>query len=90
MYLHLSDLSALVVSSEDSKSVFEANFKGNEKGHSFNRVVTTVDIVAHEQVISIGRLATNLEQLSEIMELSMDISANCDWCTNLLDVRFIN
>ena len=46
--LHLGDLSALVVASENGKSILEADLQSNEKGNSLDWVVATVDIIAHE------------------------------------------
>ena len=88
--LHLGDLSALMIASEDGESILEADLKGNKKSHSLNWVVTTVDIVAHEQIVRVRRLSTNFEKLSEVMELTVDVSADCDGSTDLLDVRLVN
>ena len=88
--LHLCDLSALVVASENSESVLEADLQGNKECHSLDRVVTTINVVTHEQVVRIRWLSTNLEQLSKVMELSVDVSADCDGRTYLLDIRFVN
>ena len=79
-----------MVASKDGESVFEADFQRNEESYSLDRVVATVNIIAHEQVVGVGRLSANLEQLSEVVELSMDVSADGDWSTDLLDVRFVN
>jgi len=88
--IHLCDLSTLMVASKNSESVLEADFQSDKECHSLDRVVTTIDVVAHEQVVGIRWLSTNLEQFSEIMELPMDVSTNCDGCTDLLDIRLVN
>lgn len=59
--IDLSDLSHLVVSSQDSKAILESHFQGDQKSNSFDRVVPTVDIIAHEEVVSIWRLSANFE-----------------------------
>ena len=48
LYLHLSNLSALVVTSQNGNSVGEAHFEGDEKGDSLDGVVATVDVISHE------------------------------------------
>jgi hypothetical protein len=53
--LHLGDLSAFVVASQDGQSVSEPDFEGNKESHSFDRIVPSVHIVAHEQVIGLRR-----------------------------------
>ena len=35
-------------------------------------------IVAHEEVISVRVGASNLEQLHQVVELSVDVTADCD------------
>lgn len=74
--LHLSDLSALVVTSENSDSVLEAHLKGDEEGDGLDRVVAAIDVVTHEEVVGVGGLATNLEQLTQVVELTVDVTAN--------------
>ena len=84
--LHLSDLSALVVTPEDRDSVLEAHFEGHEQRHCLDRVIATIDVVAHEKIVRVGRLTTDLEQFAKIVELSMDITANGHWCAYLLHI----
>ena len=57
----MSDLSAFVVSSKDSKSILKADLKSDEESDSLDRVVSAVDVVTHEEVVGVGRLTTNLE-----------------------------
>ena len=78
-----------MISSEDRNSVLVANFQTDKEGHSLDRVIPTVDIITHEQVVGVRWLASNFKEFSEIMELTMDITTNCDWCSYLLDIRFI-
>ena len=75
-----------MVTSEDSNSVLKAHLEGNEKRDSLNTVIAAIDVVTHEQIISVGWLATNLEKLAEIMELTVDIAANSHRCAHLLHV----
>ena len=82
----MGDLSALVVASEDGKSILEADLQCDEKSYSLDRVVATVDVIAHEQVVRVGWLSTNFEELSKVMELAVDVSADGDRSTHLLDV----
>jgi len=85
-YLHLSDLTAFVVAAENRDSVREANLERDKEGHSLDTVVATIDIVTHEQVVGVGRLSTDLKELEQIMELTMDITANRHRCAHLLNV----
>ena len=87
--LHLGDLARLVVASENSDSVLEADFEGDKQGNSLDTVVAAIDVIAHEKVVGVGWLATDLEKLAEIMELAVDVTANSDRRANLLHVRLV-
>ncbi len=55
--IHLCDLSAFVVATENCNSVLVAHFEGHQEGHGLHRVVAAVHIISHEQIISVRRLA---------------------------------
>ena len=40
------------------------------------KILPTVDIVAHEQVVGVGWLATDLEQLHQVVELAVNVTAH--------------
>ena len=84
--LHLSDLSAFVVTTKDCNSVGEADLEGNKERHSLHTVVATIYVVTHEEVVGVGRLTTNLKELAQVVELSVDITADSDRSANLLHV----
>lgn len=88
-YVHLGNLTALVVSSEDGDAVLVAHLQADEKGNCFHRVVTTIDVVSHEEVVGIRRLASNSEQLDEVIPLAMDVAAHRHWAAHALHVRLI-
>lgn len=86
----MSHGSSLVIASEDGNSVRETHFERDEKCDSLNRVVTTVNIVTHEEIVGFGALTSDLEQFNQIMELTVNVSANCDWGVNFAYVRLVN
>lgn len=43
--VHLGNLSRLVVSSKDGNALGISDFEGDEQGHSFYRVVASIDVV---------------------------------------------
>lgn len=51
--LHLGDLSALMVSSQDGESVSIPDLEGNQQGHCLNRVVASIHVVSHEQIVGL-------------------------------------
>ena len=60
--------------------------QSDEKGDSFDGVVPSVDVVAHEKVVCVWRLSPNAKELHEIVELTVDVAANRDRAFHLLDV----
>ena len=79
-----------MVTSEDSDSLLKADLEGDEQSDGLDGVVSTIDVVTHEEVVSLGRMATNLEELAQVMELTVDISTDGDWSAHFLHVRLIN
>ena len=51
-----------MVSSENGYAVTIAELEGYEESDGFNGIVATIDVVAHEQVICIGRVAADPEK----------------------------
>ena len=88
--LHLCDLSAFVISSQDGDSVLETNLQGDEESHGLDRVVSSIDVVSHEQVVSLGRLSSNFEKFTQVVELTMDISTDGHGSLHCLHVRLFD
>ena len=79
-----------MITSENSDTILEAHFQSHKKRHCLDRVVASVDVVTHEQVVGVRGLSSNLEKLAQIMELSVDVTADGHWGAHLLHVRLIN
>ena len=86
LYLHLCDLSALVVAAKNRDSVSIAYFECNHECHDLHRVVSSVDVVPHEQVVCVGRLSPNTEELHQVVELAMHVPTYCHWTLDFLNV----
>lgn len=50
--------------------------QSQQQQECLHRVVSSVDEVTHEQIIRLGNVAADFEELFEIVELSMNITAN--------------
>ena len=46
-----------------------------DKTYRFDTVIASVDIVAHEEVICVWRLAANTEKVHKVVELTMYVAA---------------
>ena len=60
--INLGDLLGLVVTSEDSDSVWVSDLEGNEKGDSLYGVVSSVDVISHEEIVVVWQLSSNFEE----------------------------
>lgn len=88
--VYLGDLLAFVVASEDCDSVWVSDLEDDQESHCFDRVVATVHIVTHEEVVVVGQLTSNFEKFLQVVELAVNISANGDWGSNRLHVALID
>lgn len=74
--IHLSDLSALVVASNQSDSLRVPHLEGQEEQECLHRVEASVDEVAHEQVVGVGALSAHFEELLEVVELAVYVTTD--------------
>ena len=80
--VHLRNSSRLVVASGQVHPLRIADFQSHQKRDGLNGVVTSIDEISHEKIIGEGRVASDGEKFDEIVELSVDVSADGDGCTN--------
>ena len=50
---------------------------GQEKTDGLHTVVAAVHVVAHEEVVGVGTPPAHPEELQQVVELAVDISAHC-------------
>ena len=51
-------------------------FATQKQQKSLDRVKSSVDKVTHEQIVRVGTLTADLEQLHQIVELAVDVAAD--------------
>lgn len=85
----LCDVSALMVTTKDCYAVFVAHLQRQQKAHRFHRVVASIHVIAKEQVVCIGDVPTNLEQLDEVVELAVNVTAYDHRSSHRGNVRFL-
>jgi len=86
----LGDLLALVVTSENGDSVWVSNLENDEESDCLNRVVASIDVISHEEIVVVGELTTNFEKFFQIVELSVDISTDSHGGSNWLHVTLVD
>ena len=71
-----------MVSPEKSDPLSVAHFQRQKERNGFDRVVTTIHIVSHEEVVRVRDGSTNIKQFHKVSELPVDVSTDQDRCTN--------
>lgn len=74
----LRDESGLVVASEQGDPVLVAHLEGQQHEEGLDAVPSAIHIVAQEDVVGIGRVPSDLEQLEQVVELPVDVPADGD------------
>ena len=72
-----------MISTQDCYSLPKADLERDEEGDSLHAVVAPVHVVPHEEVVGVRGLATDAEQLHQVVELTMNIPADCYWTFHL-------
>ena len=65
--IDLCDLARFVVAAQDGDPVAIAHLERHEQGDCLDRVVATIDVVAHEEVVGIRRVSSYPEKLREVV-----------------------
>lgn len=86
----LRDLPALVVPSDQRHQVRIAHLVGEEEEEGLDAVEATVYEIAKEEVADARYVSPVLEELEQIVELAMDISADGDWGVHTLYVALFD
>lgn len=69
---------ALVVAAENEEVFGVLDLVGEEKADGLKGLLATVDVVAEEEVVGLGREATVLEETEEVVVLAVDITADLE------------
>jgi hypothetical protein len=77
-----------VISSYQGDPVGVSNLQRKKQQESFDTVEASVDKVAHEQIVGLWALSTDLKQLLEVVELPMNVTTNRDRSVHPLDIAF--
>uniref|UniRef100_A0A182TQU7 Uncharacterized protein n=1 Tax=Anopheles melas TaxID=34690 RepID=A0A182TQU7_9DIPT len=60
-----------------------------QQSYGFYRIIATIDVIAHEQIVSVRRSSTYPKQLHQVVELSMNVSTYCNRAFYLLYVGLL-
>ena len=80
--VHLRDLASLVVAAEQRDAVGVTRLQGEEQLDTLHAEVAAIHVVAHENVFGVRHISAETEQLAQVVELTMDVSANANGSGN--------
>mmetsp|Transcript_3210 Transcript_3210/g.13928 ORF Transcript_3210/g.13928 Transcript_3210/m.13928 type:complete len:312 (+) Transcript_3210:1674-2609(+) len=72
--VHLRDLPRLVVAADDGDAIGVANLERHHQRDRLDRVITSVYVVAQEEVVCVRRVSAKLEHLQQVVKLSVDVA----------------
>jgi len=76
MKVHLCDLPAFMIASQQCHMCRISSFQQHEQSERFQAVVTPVNKVTHEDVVGAWHFSPGGKQLEQVMKLTMDVSTN--------------
>ena len=62
------------------------NLECDKERDCFDTMIATVDVVAHEEIVGVWRLSSNLEELQQVMKLAMHVAADGHGTFHLLNI----
>ena len=74
----LGCLAGFVVTAKHCYAGRVTDFECDKDEECLEGVKATIDVIAHEEIVCLGRVATNKEELTEVVELTVDVSDNGD------------
>ena len=80
--INLSYLSAFVVSSQDCEPVWIPYFQNKQECDCFYRVVSSINVVSHKEVVGVWALTSVFEQFNQVVKLAMDVTTDSDRTTD--------
>lgn len=86
----LCDLARLMVAPDQRDSVRIAHLQRQQQQKRLHTIVAAVHEIAHKQVVLLGHIAANLEQLLQVVELTVDVAAHGHWRVHTLHVALLH
>lgn len=87
--IHLSNLATFVVSPENCDTISVPYFQCYKKRHRLERIITSIHIITHKQVVRLWTPAANTKKLCQIVKLSMNVATNSHRSSYWLYIGFV-
>lgn len=84
----VGQMTALVVAAQQPERLGVVNLERPQVQDALDGKVATVNVITEEEVARLGRVAADLEQLHQVVVLSVDVTADSDRGVHLEQVGF--
>lgn len=84
------DLTSLVIASQQGNVGWVLHLETEQQLECLDRVESTIDEITHENVAGVRDLTALVEELEQIVELAVNVSANRDGSLDRLNVAFLD
>lgn len=85
----IGQMSALVVSAKKPQGIWVPDLQRPEVENTLNTEISSINVISKEQVSCLGWVATNFEELHQIVVLAVNISADSDWRIHLQEIGLL-
>ena len=72
--VHLCDLSGFMITPDESNTIRISNLQGQQQEECLHAIISAVHKITEKQIISVRTFTSDLEQLDQIVKLTMDVS----------------
>lgn len=86
--IHLSNLPAFMIPPQNRNPSSKPNLQRHQQCHRFQGVISPIDIISHEQIVGLRALSPNAKEFGQVVELAVNVAADCDGGGDGLDVGF--
>lgn len=85
----IGQMATFVVPAQQPESLGIVYLERPQVQDAFDAEITSVDVIAQEQIPGLGWVAAHLEQLHEIVVLAVHVTADGDGGIHLEEIRFL-
>merc|ERR1719422_243382 len=79
-----------MVATDQSNPICIPHFEGQQQQKCFDAVEPAIHKIAHEQVVRVWAVPSNLEQFDQIIELPVDVTADRHGRIHTLDIALLH
>lgn len=79
-----------MVAADERDAIGVADFEAEKEKERLQGIESAIDKITHEQIIGVRDISSDTEELHQVVELAVDITAYCDGSIHADDVPFLD